>query len=118
MPELTRRTETIHGETRYCVVGPEGAVDFHFSAGMRPGDPVCAGLEIHSRTPMEWQTGQAPRSDRCWLLDGPCWCDGTSLYATEHLYPLFQALGVDGFWIVLEREYRDRFPQGRTDARD
>lgn len=43
------------------------------------------GVEIH-RTPAE---GETPDNDDCWILKGPCCHDGSSLYASETVNPLF-----------------------------
>lgn len=95
-----------HGR-RYCVVGPKMAVDFHFSEGL-PGD-VIAGLESHYTECPSYMEGKEPFAEQCWLTGVRCWGDGTSLYATEFLYPLFREMGVEDFWPVLEEEYRRRF---------
>lgn len=96
-----------HGNgKRYCVIGPRMAVDFHFSECI-PGD-VVAGLEMHYKECPSYLEGQEPFSEHCWLTDARCWGDGTSLYASEYLYPLFESLGVEDFWPILEEELRRR----------
>jgi hypothetical protein len=57
-----------------------GAVHFHVS-----GDH--AGLEMHSIYP---HGDDAPHHVNCPLTGGRCWHDGTSLYATETLWPMIQ----------------------------
>jgi len=109
---LERKIVTIRGERRYCVVGQDGGVDFHVSEAPAGYEAVCprtARLEIHRRAPADYQRGREADFATCWLLEAPCWCDGTTLYATEHLLPLFD-LGLDAaFWLVLEVEYLNRF---------
>lgn len=105
---LQRKIHDIRGEKRYCVIGPRMAVDFHVS-GLDTAYP-CAGLESHYKTCPSYMADRAPFSDCCWLTGVRCWGDGTSLYATEFLLPLFREGGLDEFWPILEREYdrRDR----------
>ena len=90
---------------RYCVVGPKMGVDFHFSG---VGYDVSAGLEMHYLERPSYMEGQEPFSENCWLTGCRCWSDGTSLYATEYLYPMFKERGVEAFWPVLEKEYEER----------
>lgn len=90
------------------LVGPDGGLHFHVS--LTPGyDPSC-GLEIHKTSK---QRDEAPSQINCWLVGGPCWHDGTSLYASEHLWPLIQAYlrtgDHDMIFSILEREADDRF---------
>ena len=48
-----------------------------------------AGLEMHFRRPPAHMTNEAPTHSPCWLIHGPCWHDGTSLYASENFVPMF-----------------------------
>jgi hypothetical protein len=95
-----------NGEKRYCVIGPRMAVDFHFTA--INGYDTVAGLECHYKQQPSYLAGQEPFDEQCWLTGVRCWGDGTSLYATEYLLPLFQSLGVEAFWPFLEEEHRRR----------
>lgn len=94
------------GGRRYCVVGSRMAVDFHVTH-ITGHDPI-AGLEMHYRQRPSYLDDQAAHFDKCWLTDAPCWCDGTSLYATEYLLPLLAEGGIEDFWPVLEAELRRR----------
>lgn len=97
-------------ETRWCVIGPAGAIDFHMNQQPLPnGMGWIGGIEEHRRTPAKYQEWRRPDHAACWLLEGPCWHDGSSLYASDYLIPLYHALGEDGLWRQLEQEYRDRF---------
>ena len=95
-----------HGDRRYCVVGPRMGVDFHVSGV--GGFDECAGLECHYKQQPSYLANQEPFSEQCWLTGGRCWGDGTSLYATEYLLPLFREMGVEDFWPVLEQEHDRR----------
>jgi len=103
-----------HGERIWACVGRAGAV--HIS--IRPStlrrsdgeDAFIGGLEVHSRKPFSYSDPEPDHND-CWLLKGPCWHDGTSLYVSEVVIP---------FWLVdpennermfkfLKRDYETRF---------
>lgn len=61
-----------------------GAINFHCSVY---NGTVCAGLEFHSIYP---KGDYAPDHVNCPLTGGRCWHDGTSLYASETLWPLIE----------------------------
>lgn len=115
MSQLERVVKEVQGEKRYCVVGPRLAVDFHFSEldGFNP----IAGLECHYKQQPSYLDGKEPFSEQCWLTGVRCWGDGTSLYATEYLLPLFREGTLDEFWPILEREHdkRDRDAFGKPE---
>ena len=51
------------------------------------------GVEVHHATCPDssgWFKPDEPSQSECWLLDGPCWHDGTSLYFRERIAPLFR----------------------------
>ena len=126
---LERRVAMAGGEERLCVIGPLGAVDFH---GHKPHPAVMAamkehgsdtptcGLEYHQLTAPDYDPDRPADFAECWLTGKPCWCDGTSSYASEHLYPLWKAFGTEGFWPYLESAYRDYFEKdpAKEDDRD
>jgi len=86
---LERHKHEIRGETRWVVLGPDGAVDFHCSDPLSH-DPI-AGLECHyKRRPTYMKADAKPFTEECWATGGRCWGDGTSLYATEILLPEYQ----------------------------
>ncbi len=70
---------------RHCweLVGPNGAMHFHVSVMDDPKYDPSAGLEFHHIA----GTG-APDHVNCPLTGGRCWHDGTSLYASEHVWPM------------------------------
>ncbi len=73
----------------YIIIGPKGAIDFRVTS-YTPEIPTAAGLEIHRRSPSEYQKDYAPSFDECHILKCPCWHDGTTLYAEDHLLPLWR----------------------------
>lgn len=98
--------------------GPKGGISFSVSlwegAGgaekhAKFGGPSC-GLEFHHGFD---PTGgkEAAHHARCWLLEGPCWHDGTSLYASETIWPIVQSMMPDhaAIFRLLEREYDRHF---------
>lgn len=100
------------------LVGPEGGV--HFSVSMTKGyDPSC-GLEFHHSTRAKYRRDEAPDHTQCWLIGGPCWHDGTSLYASETLWPMIEPMLRSGdhetIFRILEGEYDDRFKRLADEA--
>lgn len=104
------------------VVGPLGAVHFH--VGITENYPPSAGLEFHHteafRAKSDYRTDDAPDHIDCPLTGGRCWHDGTSLYASEHLWPRIEdylrAGDHERIFRVLEREADERF--GHTATRE
>lgn len=90
--ELTKRPGEALVHCWTCV-GPLGGVHLHVRDCM-PGDDwtrFLGGLEFHYRTPPGYLAKDPPSHEKCWLIDAPCWHDGTSLYASETLIPFWRA---------------------------
>lgn len=88
----------------YELVGSKGALNLRIS-GPHVYDGAehwNAGLETHSRTPMNGDT--APDHAECWLLKCPCWHDGTSLYAQEEYLPMVLRDDHDGVFRQMVRD--------------
>lgn len=49
------------------------------------------GIEGHSPTP--YSEGDKPSHEHCWLIDGPCWHEGSSLQFSEQIAPYLSAPG-------------------------
>lgn len=103
--------------------GRHGAVHLHITDlgedhARKYGDRYSAGLECHYRQPPRYMSDQAPSQKDCWVLGGPCWHDGTSLYAQESYVPFWQGdpSNHDRVLARLEREYADRFEQWEDDG--
>lgn len=100
---------------RHCwqLVGPKGGI--HFTANVDEKYPTTCGLEIHyaaGHVP-EYLSSDAPGDTNCWLIGGRCWHDGTSMYATESLWPMIESwlrIGDhEAIFRCLEREADERF---------
>lgn len=109
--EYTNRFSPRH---MWEIVGPEGGVHFH--ASLTKGYPPSCGLEFHHNQAAWLRMGrdnEAFHHRNCPLLGGPCWHDGTSLYASETLWPIIKSAlergDHDSVFRCLEREYNDRF---------
>jgi hypothetical protein len=91
------------------LVGPNGAIHFHVSL-TKGYDPSC-GLEFHHLS-----GDGAPHHLNCPLTGGRCWHDGTSLYASETVWPVVSAYLQTGdheqIFRYLEGEYEARFETG------
>lgn len=100
---------------RWELRGPEGGVHFHATISKTSEHPPACGLEIHRCAPAPYQQGQAPHHIDCPVTGGRCWHDGTSLYASETLWPMFEGwlhLGDHAaVFSALEREYDNRFQE-------
>ncbi len=91
------------------LVGPNGGINFHISiSDAETSFGPTAGLEFHDLS------GEgAPDHVDCPLTGGRCWHDGTSLYATESVWPLVQSYLRVGdhksIFRTLESEYNSHF---------
>lgn len=47
------------------------------------------GLEVHYASPPGYMAGDDPSHTNCEVTGGRCWHDGTSLYASETLIPMW-----------------------------
>lgn len=92
--------------------GPQGGIHFHVSImDDRDYEPSC-GLEFHHDfDPSGGKEAAAHKN--CWLTGGKCWHDGTSLYASEGVWPQvkhYLATGAhESVFRVLEYEYNKHF---------
>lgn len=97
------------------LVGPVGAVHFHVCISEKNDWPPSCGLEFHHTEACGWHTDEAPHHLNCPLTGGRCWHDGTSLYATETLWPRIKdwlnAGDHEAIFRLLEREADERFNQ-------
>jgi hypothetical protein len=101
---------------RWAVVGKHGAAEYH--GNFYPHNYKWArdmaeittpsflfhsyGFECHSRKPFDYDKEAQCSHDNCALLDGPCWHDGTSLYASEWT---IQQRTLQNRWIFSQLEY-------------
>lgn len=108
--ELVKITREDSYEKRWILVGTEGAVDFHVSHAIAQFAYLgrTGGIEEHHRSRVPYMD-EKPSHDNCWILNGPCWHDGSSLYASEVLIPIFESGGESAIWIALRGEYISRF---------
>lgn len=93
------------------LVGPEGGIHFHVS--LTTGYPASCGLEFHHAARAGFRCDEAPDHINCPLIGEPCWHDGTSLYASEHFWPMVEPIlrsgDHDTIFRFLEGEYEERF---------
>ena len=110
-------------ETRWILTGPTGRGGFHCTnlailAWMREETEMpdlwrSGGVEYHHRAAPDYMAGEDATHEHCWILGGPCWHDGTSLWASEHWIPLLEAAGEDAIWRDLRATYeRHDWPAG------
>ena len=107
-----KETRREGNEIGWAVVGKHGAIEFWMFSddhlkGLGLSTRSLGGVETHQRTPFEYSQSQGtPDHEECPVLDGPCWHDGTSLWASEHWIPKYRILGEEWVWAELERTYR------------
>lgn len=81
----------------------------HFQASLTEGYGPSCGIEFHSASP---RGDDAPDHIDCPITGGRCWHDGTSLYATEHLWPMIESYlkygEHDQIFRILEHEHDER----------
>lgn len=127
----------IHGaEMRFYVKGPKGAIQFIVYTNwqlphvQKETDdrallhldetelhcfyhPLPTDLGYHSPVPM--YEGQSKIRDDCSVIGGPCYYDGSGLYA-ETIFDVLIAGGTDALWKRLDQEYIDRFEAAEVTA--
>lgn len=112
----------VHGvEMGFYLTGEFGAVQFKLSTGwmlkslrtekpewydFTSHEPMASDLGYHSKTPQ--YEGQKKMSDKCELLHGPCYYDGSGLEA-ERIFQILIEKGSEGVWASLEEYYNDVF---------
>ena len=105
-------THPFSGSTRHWweLVTVWGGIHFHVSIQDDGKYDPSAGLEFHHVRPI-YSEGDAPDHVNCPLTGGRCWHDGTSLYASETLWPLIEPMLRHGehaaIFRVLETEAAD-----------
>lgn len=83
---VTRHMWTAKGENGAVHVWAEP-----HTADLGWGEKFYGGIEIHSPKRLyESDWAAEPSHVDCWLLNGPCWHDGSSLYFSEKIEPLLR----------------------------
>lgn len=94
----------------WSAIGSLVGINVHFSdyrndAAMRKvmeGNLLTGGIEFHHRSPPDYMKDEAPSHDHCWLLQCPCWHDGSSMSATDFWIP---------FWLENEHDHQRMFDE-------
>ena len=109
-----RRYEKEEDFERLVFLGPAGAVEL-WRRWYREGQ-WAAGIEQHHRRPPRWLHDRQtigppppPTHERCKLLRGACWCDGSGIWAEEYWMPLLKSNGYSAVFDRLEEYYCDIF---------
>lgn len=94
----------------WSLIGPTMAVNFHVTQVNGYSD--SAGLEFHYFNPPTYMKSDPPSHVDCPLTGGRCWHDGTSLYATETLwpmiFPMMRSGDHDAIFAILSTEMEKR----------
>jgi len=97
-----KRVRTREGDKHsegWAVVGELGAMEFWMFTPLR--EYGGGGVEAHLSAPRGY------KHEHCDILNAPCWHDGTSLWASEHWIPMYQACGEEWVYQELEARYAD-----------
>lgn len=100
--------------------GPDGGIHFRAHVAAKPGEySDSAGLEFHHNF-QPYGEPEAAHHAPCWLTGQPCWHDGTSLYASETIWPMVKAMmpDHDAIFRLLEGEYEEHFAKLREASDD
>lgn len=103
------------GQTHMAVIGPKGAVEFHFFNPWYPETVhtdrdwyVIGGVERHSKKRThKWQTPTL----NCAYTGGKCYCDGSSTWA-DKWHKLLVHAGSEAVFTQLEVLYEHWFNNG------
>ncbi|MFE8106938.1 hypothetical protein [Sphingomonas melonis] len=93
-------------EHQWSLVGERGGI--HVDAWLCSGaadyrdDRWIGGIEGHSPTPRDYDSAK-PSHEHCWLIQGPCWHDGSSLQFSEQIAPYLPMTGE----VMTDREHED-----------
>jgi len=104
MAELLRKKGVEGNRHWWAVVGDLGGVHFWYQVSTFDGEKY-GGVEWHWRKPTEDYHAENPDHNDCWIIGGPCWHDGTSLYAEEVYIPLVDHSSDDTIFLFLEGDY-------------
>lgn len=80
------------GRHIWTLKGPNGAIhvwaaEHSKDLASRFSERYYGGVETHSPTQLYGSDTQSSH-ENCWLLGGPCYHDGTSLYFSENIAPI------------------------------
>ena len=99
----------------WSCVGSRGAIHVHITDygekhAAEYGNRYSGGIEIHYRQPPSYMD-TPPSQNKCWLLGGPCWHDGSSLQASEYWIPSWKLAPHDheAMFNLIEHRMRDSF---------
>ena len=102
-------------ERIWTCVGKEFGLHIWIAKSVAGGREYYGGLEMHYRAAPDYMKEHPPSNTNCWLLNAPCWHDGTSLYAHEVIIPFWlrDPENNERMFEFLRAEYRRRDqPQG------
>ena len=95
----------------YSLVGRYGGLSLNIREYK---DTPSAGLEYHYRQPKDYMD-DCPSHEKCHVINGPCWHDGTSLYARERYLPLFEAGYEDLIFSFMTSDANEAFYPDKED---
>jgi len=76
----------------------------------REDEKPSGGIELHYQIPPDYMDDQAPSHQDCWLLNSPCWHDGSSLAIEPYKENMdYYCNNPERMWDVLIGVYADHF---------
>ena len=99
----------------WSCVGSKGAIHVHITDygeehALKYGEQYAGGIEFHYRHPPDYMD-TAPTRNNCWLLNSPCWHDGSSLQASEYWIPQWELdpHNHEAMFNLIERRMEQKF---------
>jgi len=91
------------------VRGPKGAVQFVILRFTLSGVETVLPADLGYHSPVPRYAGQTSMTDKCHLLDGPCYYDGSGLNADEFYKAAVASGNEEAVWLMLEAYYHEIF---------
>lgn len=74
----------------WCLIHKSGAINIWAEPYSREagfGERWFGGVECHWASPPSCLRSDKPSQEHCWLINRPCWHDGSSLFFSERIEP-------------------------------
>lgn len=111
--KMSRKLSICENRKEWSISGEHGSIAFWVikndpDVQRMLGELYTGGVETHYRKAPEYMDERKPSQEICHLNHGPCWHDGTSLWAREYWIPYILPQGDEAIWQRLEQAYLDR----------
>src|SRR5690349_13442296 len=103
--KLERIVSICDAEIFFALKGPLGGVHFHMRL-FHSARNSLAGFEIHSPKPIYGEAGKPPDNEKCWLIEGQCYHDGSSSIGSAMVEQIQSGATEQEIWERLEAFYK------------